>query len=116
MTEQNDLPHQDCLVDFDLGDPLTQVIGGDAMDFSDMETEPVLTLLFSTHSLTIHAHKGEGQTLADLMHHNPSFKDWVVYYADEFRPKSVMSFAMRAHTDGALQRAGLGHLIGANDE
>ena len=91
-----DKPLQKALMDFDLQDPSLQIIGGNPMDLDQTPTERVHSTIMPDRVVTIFAHEGEGQLVANLLAARPDIKDWVLHYADHFWPEGVTSFAMQA--------------------
>ena len=99
-------PLQRVLMDFDLKDPTLQVLGGDPEEFAEIPAERVKSIILEDRNVTIYAHQGDGQDLADLLAARPDVIDWVLYYAEYYWQDGVDSFAMRAldenKTEGLL--------------
>ena len=96
MMSMEGKPLQKVLMDLDLRDPGLQVIGGNPMEFDHIPTERVQSTIMEDRVVTIFAHEGEGQTVANLLAARPDIKDWVLRYADHYWPVGVTSFAMQA--------------------
>lgn len=65
--EDQGLPWIRALIDFDLHDPTRQVLGTDPVDLAGMPVEAVKTVFTRSATITIFAHRGEGQDVADLL-------------------------------------------------
>ena len=63
--------NQTVLIDFDFKSPEQLVIGADPEDLSAIPTEPVKSLVAPWAVITIVAHEGEGQDVADLLYDKP---------------------------------------------
>ena len=68
---------QTVLIDFDFKSPEQLVIGADPEDLSDIATEPVKSLMAPWAVITIVAHEGEGQDVADLLDAKPELVNLV---------------------------------------
>ena len=62
LSQHHELPLQRALIDFDINPHELQVIGADPMDLSDLELEPVKSLITTWAVITIVAHRNEGRT------------------------------------------------------
>ena len=96
IAEKHGLPLQRALIDFDITKNQKQVIGGDPIDLSQIPTEPVKSFITEESIVTISAHQGEGQAVADLLADNPFLHDQAVYYAKHYFDKNIMDFALNA--------------------
>ena len=103
FARSRNLPHQQALLNIDLRDPTLQVIGGDPVDLAGIDTQPVITLATHRTSVTVLAHQGEAQDVANLLHRRPDIKKLIVHYAHSFLDEGVMTFAMNALTDRQMR-------------
>ena len=93
------LPLQRALIDFDLNDPLCQVIGSDAVDLSAMPIVPVKSMVLPWAVVTIVAHAPEVQDVADLLASRLDFISVIRDHAEGYFENGVMDFAMNALTE-----------------
>ena len=98
-----DKPLQRVLIDLDLRDPSRQVIGGNPMDFDQIPTERVHSFIAPDRVITIFAHQGEGQLVANLLEARPDIKGWIMHYAEHYWPQGVESFAMQAISEESAE-------------
>ena len=96
IAEKHGLPTQRALIDFDITRNQKQVIGGDPIDLSQIPTEPVKSFITEDSVVTIVAHQGEGQAVADLLAQNPFLYDHAVLYAKHYLDQEIMDFALNA--------------------
>ena len=96
ISEILELPLQRALIDFDLQQPVKQVIGADPIDLTDIPTIPVKTLITAGAVFTIMAHPGSEQDVADVFHARPEMAEWAASYAADYLEKGVMEFAFYA--------------------
>lgn len=110
LTQQYDLPMMHALINFDLHDPEPQVLGCDPLDLSGIPTEPVKTIAIPGALVTIYAHQGEGQDVADLLSADPSLVSMVQDHGEQYFYLGVISFDVHALTpheiDNVRQRTG----------
>ena len=92
----DDKPIQRVLMNLDLRDPSPQVIGGNPLEFDDVPAQRVHSFIAPDRIITVFAHEGEGQLIANLLAARPEIKDWVLHYAEHYWPQGVESFAMQA--------------------
>ena len=99
MAERLGLTIQYALIDFDIHDPTLQVIGGDPLDLSEIPHEPVRSIILERGIITIVAHDGEGQKVADFLPAVPWLSQVIVSYGEQYRDEGIMAFAMNAMTE-----------------
>ena len=104
MAERLGLTIQYALIDFDIHDPTLQVIGGDPVDLSEIPHEPVKSIIPERGIITIVAHDGEGQEVADFLPAVPWFSQVIVSYGEQYRDEGIMTFAMNAMTEEQIDR------------
>ena len=95
---------QYALIDFDIHDPTLQVIGGDPVDLSEIPHEPVKSIIPERGIITIVAHDGEGQEVADFLPAVPWLSQVIVSYGEQYRDEGIMTFAMNAMTEEQIDR------------
>ena len=104
MAERLGLTIQYALIDFDIHDPTMQVIGGDPVDLSEIPHEPVRSIILERGIITIVAHNGEGQEVADFLPAVPWLSQVIVSYREQYRDEGIMAFAMNAMTEEQIDR------------
>ncbi len=104
MAERLGLTIQYALIDFDIHDPTLQVIGGDPVDLSEIPHEPVKSIIPERGIITIVAHDGEGQEVADFLPAVPWLSQVIVSYGEQYRDEGIMTFAMNAMTEEQIDR------------
>ena len=104
MAERLGLTIQYALIDFDIHDPTLQVIGGDPVDLSEIPHEPVKSIILERGIITIVAHDGEGQEVADFLPAVPWLSQVIVSYGEQYRDEGIMTFAMNAMTEEQIDR------------
>ena len=104
MAERLGLTIQYALIDFDIHDPTMQVIGGDPVDLSEIPHEPVRSIILERGIITIVAHNGEGQEVADFLPAVPWLSQVIVSYGEQYRDEGIMAFAMNAMTEEQIDR------------
>ena len=104
MAERLGLTIQYALIDFDIHDPTMQVLGGDPVDLSEIPHEPVRSIILERGIITIVAHNGEGQEVADLLPAVPWLSQVIVSYGEQYRDEGIMAFAMNAMTEEQIDR------------
>ena len=104
MAERLGLTIQYALIDFDIHDPTMQVIGGDPVDLSEIPHEPVSSIILERGIITIVAHNGEGQEVADFLPAVPWLSQVIVSYGEQYRDEGIMAFAMNAMTEEQIDR------------
>ena len=105
MAERLGLTIQYALIDFDIHDPTTlQVIGGDPVDLSEIPHEPVRSIILERGIITIVAHDGEGQKVADFLPAVPWLSQVIVSYGEQSRDEGIMAFAMNAMTEEQIDQ------------
>ena len=104
MAERLGLTIQYALIDFDIHDPTLQVIGGDPVDLSEIPHEPVRSIILERGIITIVAHDGEGQEVADFLPAVPWLSQVIVSYGEHYRDEGIMAFAMNAMTKEQIDR------------
>ena len=104
MAERLGLTIQYTLIDFDIHDPTLQVIGGDPVDLSEIPHEPVKSIIPERGIITIVAHDGEGQEVADFLPAVPWLSQVIVSYGEQYRDEGIMTFAMNAMTEEQIDR------------
>ena len=97
IAQHYELPLQRALIDFDPYQTVKQVIGGGPMDLSDISMEPVKTLVAPWAIITIMAHEGDGQMIADMLA-SPlvNVTGMVRDYAEDYFKNGVMDFSLNA--------------------
>ena len=98
IAREQGLPLMRALIDLDLGDPSQQLIGADPMDLSDIPMEPVKSLITPTSVITIMAHRGEGEAVAELLAARPDMSAMTIHYGEHYQEQGVMDFAFNALT------------------
>ena len=73
---------QTVLIDFELKSPEELVIGADPEDLSGIPTVPVKSLMAPWAVVTIVAHEGEGQEVADLLAAKPELVNLAAHHAE----------------------------------
>ena len=119
IADQYQLPIQRALIDFDPLQPVKQVIGGDPIDLSDIPTEPVKSLITPWAIVTIVAHKGDGQLIADVLAHPQSFiKNLALQYAEDYFNQGILDFALNALSNEQIRNieVNTGHTINMSDQ
>ena len=104
MAERLGLTIQYALIDFDIHDPTMQVIGGDPVDLSEIPHEPIRSIILERGIITIVAHNGEGQEVADFLPAVPWLSQVIVSYGEQYRDEGIMAFAMNAMTEEQIDR------------
>ena len=104
MAERLGLTIQYALIDFDIHDSTLQVIGGDPVDLSEIPHEPVKSIIPERGIITIVAHDGEGQEVADFLPAVPWLSQVIVSYGEQYRDEGIMTFAMNAMTEEQIDR------------
>ena len=104
MAERLGLTIQYALIDFDIHDPTLQIIGGDPVDLSEIPHEPVRSIILERGIITIVAHDGEGQEMADFLPSVPWLSQVIVSYGEQYRDEGIMAFAMNAMTEEQIDR------------
>ena len=92
-------PTQTVLIDFDFKSPEQLVIGADPEDLSTIPTEPVKSLVAPWAVITIVAHEGEGQDVADLLYDKPELVNLAAHHAEYYFQEGIMEFSLNALTD-----------------
>ena len=82
------IPLQRVLFDFGIHSPERQVLGGMLIDLSTVVTEDVRSMINDQTMITIAAHKGDGQKVADLLYQHPDLITLAVSYAQSYRNES----------------------------
>ena len=90
---------QTVLIDFELKSPELLVIGADPEDLSKIPTEPVKSLVAPWAVITIVAHEGEGQDVADLLAAKPELVNLAAHHAEYYFQEGIMEFSLNALTD-----------------
>ena len=104
MAERLGLTIQYALIDFDIHDPTLQIIGGDPVDLSEIPHEPVRSIILERGIITIVAHDGEGQEMADFLPAVPWLSQVIVSYGEQYRYEGIMAFAMNPMTEEQIDR------------
>ena len=104
IADQTNLPQQRALFDFDLSLQEKTIIGGDPADLSSTPMEPVLSMVSAEAVVTVMAHPGQEQRVADILGQRPDIKDLVMSYASSFQADGIMDFAFHAHTPEEITR------------
>ena len=104
IADQTNLPQQRALFDFDLSLRVRTVIGADPADLSNTPMEPVLSMVSAAAVVTVMAHPGQEQRVADILAQRPDLKGLVMSYAGSFQEEGVMDFAFHAHTPEEITR------------
>ena len=103
LAAQYGLPLQRALIDLDLSDPSQQVVGADPADLDGIPMEAVHSLMSAGAIITIMAHAGEGQTVANLLKARPEIKGMASSYGSSYLKEGVLDFAFRALTTQEVQ-------------
>lgn len=91
-----EVPLQRVLFDFDIRSPSRQSLGGDPINLSGIPTEDVRSLVTTRTVVTIVAHQGDGQDLADLLHQRPYLIAVALSYAGHHREPEPRDVALHA--------------------
>ena len=97
------LPLMRALIDLDLKDPTMQVIGADPIDLTDIPVEPVRSLITDFAVITIVAHQGEGQEVANLLAARRDLPAFAIDYGRSYLEEGAMDFAFRALTGQEIE-------------
>ena len=92
------LPLQRALIDFNPFSERLQTIGADPADLSGKETIAVKTIIGEASVLTIVAHPGAEQDVANAFAQRPEMSGWVASYGEDYLKQGVMEFAFRPLT------------------
>ena len=104
IASQHQLPIQRALIDFDPLQPVKQVIGADPINLSGIPTEPVSSLITPWAIVTITAHHGDGQLIADLLAQpRAPIKNLVINYAEHYFQQGIMDFALNAMSNEQIR-------------
>ena len=98
IVKKMNLPHQRALFDFDLSLRERTIIGADPADLSRTPMEPIHSIVSENAVITIMAHPGQEQMVADMLAHRPDLKNLTMSYADAYLKDGVLDFAFHAHT------------------
>ena len=79
------LPHQRVLFDFDPTSRDKGVLGGDPADLSGLQVEAVRSMSSGGIVLTIYAHAGQGQDMADLLARRTDLLTVAAAYAQSYQ-------------------------------
>ena len=90
---------QTVLIDFDFKSPEQLVIGADPEDLTNIPTVPVKSVLTPWAVVTIVAHDGEGQDVADLLAAKPELVRLAAHHAEHYFQEGIMEFSLNALTD-----------------
>ena len=93
-----DAPYQQVLIDFDLSDPTEQVLDSTPADLASIPMEAVRTIFTDTATVTIHAHRDEGQQVANLLAARKDIIAMVLSHGRMHQEDGVMSFTINALT------------------
>ena len=74
------------------------MIGADPEDLSAIPTEPVKSLVAPWAVITIVAHEGEGQDVADLPYDKPELVNLAAHHAEYCFQEGIMEFSLNALT------------------
>ena len=106
IAQYYELPLQKVLVDFDLNDTTQMVLGTDPINIEELDSIPqeaVKTVICDFAVVTILAHKGDGQRLADIMHNFPPLVSMVIDHATHYVADGVMAFSVNALTEKQIE-------------
>lgn len=103
MAQRFELPNQRALMDFDIKSSDLQVLGANPIDLSSIPNEPVKSLVTPWAVVTIVAHHGEEQEVADLMAEDPRLVQMVLHYAEHYHEQGENDFAINALTDEQIR-------------
>ena len=103
LAKAHNLPLQYALIDFDLHDPMQQVIGSDPMDLANIPFVPVKTVSGGQSLITIVAHPEESQEVANLLAAMPALVAMVVDHAPEYLESGELHFALTALNAGEIE-------------
>ena len=103
LAQAHGKPLQRALIDLDLRDPSRQVIGADPADLSGFDMEPVKSIMAPWAVITVMAHRGEGQTVADLLEARPGLSGMVSDYGESYAKEGVMDFAFHAISEEQIR-------------
>ena len=90
---------QRVLIDFDLRDPTQQVIDSNPADLTDIPMQAVRTLYTQTLTITIYAHEGEGQDVAQLLEVKENIIWMILTHGQMHADDGVADFTINALTD-----------------
>lgn len=103
VSQYYEKPLQRALCDFDIVSSDLQVIGADPIDLSEIPMEAVKSVIAPWAVITIMAHAGEGQAVADLLASRPDLTRHIVAYGQDYFAQNIMDFAMNALTDQQMR-------------
>ena len=83
IAQDHNAPLIKVLIDFDLNDPNQQILGAKPVDLADIPCEPVRSLIASDVVLTIVAHQGEEQDVANLLAVRQDLVTTILSYGQE---------------------------------
>ena len=98
------LPWVRGLINFDLRDPLQQVLGSDPADLSETPVEAVRSIHTTGFTLTIFAHRGEGQDVANLLAARTDLVGMITNHAEDYTSRGIDSFEVNALTGEQVRR------------
>lgn len=99
------LPWQRALIDFEMSSERLQTIGADPTDLTDKPTIPVKTIITSVSVLTIMAHPGAEQDVANAFAWRLELSGWAAGYGEDYLEQGVMDFAFRPLTGQEIRNA-----------
>ena len=90
------LPLQRALIDFDPFSERLQTIGADPADLGGRETIAVKTIIGEASVLTIVAHPGAEQDVANAFAQRPEMSGWAASYGEDYLEQGVMGVCLPA--------------------
>ena len=74
------------------------------MDLSEIPHEPVRSIILEWGIITIVAHDGQGQEVADFLPAVPWLSQVIASYGEQYRDEGIMAFAMNPMTEEQIDR------------
>lgn len=118
LARAHGLPLVRVLIDIDLADPLGQLIAGNPADLSEIPAVPVTSIILPQAIVTILAHQGEEEMVAELLRVRPDMRGWAAHYAEHYLGEGVTELAMQAYTEEQIRELEqrLGRSLGQNPD
>ena len=95
---------QRVLMDFDIRDPTKQVLDSRPCDLTGIPMEAVHTYFTKELTITVYAHEGDGQTVADLLAARPDLPQMIVGHAQLHAEAEIDAFSLVALTEEEVER------------
>ena len=99
----DDAFRQKVLIDFDLRDPAPQVLDSHPTDLSGIPMEAVHTYFTPELTITVYAHDGDGQEVANLLAERPDLPQMIIGHAQLHAESRIDSFSIIAISEKQLE-------------